>query len=176
MQNIRGGRVKLTGIVSPEMEFNHPEKGDALHAMELALSLEVCYFAYKGSGGRTMKSILPCKCIRHERHIPVKFSSFFLFALTHGACWYILSLPDVRQRGIKQRGVFEFVFCGWLCFLEPSDVAYSVATFSMQKLNFSKLRLLHDIACKHDDAQMADFIGNCLFHVFSSTQCSLQAR
>ena len=29
----------------------------------------------------------------------------------------------------------------------------------MQKLNFCKLRLLHDIACKHDDAQMADFIG-----------------
>jgi ferritin heavy chain len=24
----------------PEMEFNHPEKGDALYAMELALSLE----------------------------------------------------------------------------------------------------------------------------------------
>jgi ferritin heavy chain len=65
-QNIRGGRVKLSGIVSPEMEYNHPEKGDALHAMELALSLE--------------------------------------------------------------------------------------------KLNFSKLRLLHDIACKHNDAHMADFI------------------
>ena len=30
---------------------------------------------------------------------------------------------------------------------------------SMQKLNFSKLRLLHDVACKHDDAHMADFIG-----------------
>jgi len=42
VQNIRGGRVKLSGIVSPEMEYNHPEKGDALHAMELALSLEVC--------------------------------------------------------------------------------------------------------------------------------------
>lgn len=65
-QNVRGGRVKLSGIVSPEMEYNHPEKGDALHAMELALSLE--------------------------------------------------------------------------------------------KLNFSKLRLLHDIACKHNDAHMADFI------------------
>jgi ferritin heavy chain len=65
-QNIRGGRVKLSGIVSPEVEYNHPEKGDALHAMELALSLE--------------------------------------------------------------------------------------------KLNFSKLRLLHDVACKHNDAHMADFI------------------
>ena len=46
LQNIRGGRVKLTGIVSPEMEFNHPEKGDALHAMELALSLEVILVEY----------------------------------------------------------------------------------------------------------------------------------
>jgi ferritin heavy chain len=70
-QNVRGGRVKLSGIVSPEMEYNHPEKGDALHAMELALSLE--------------------------------------------------------------------------------------------KLNFSKLRLLHDIACKHNDAHMADFIEGELF-------------
>ena len=33
----------------------------------------------------------------------------------------------------------------------------------LQKLNFSKLRLLHDIACKHDDAQMADFIGTTPF-------------
>lgn len=70
-QNVRGGRVKLSGIVAPEMEFNHPEKGDALYAMELALSLE--------------------------------------------------------------------------------------------KLNFSKLRQLHAVAVKHDDAQMADFIeGNLL--------------
>ena len=30
---------------------------------------------------------------------------------------------------------------------------------SLEKLNFHKLRLLHDIACKHDDAEMADFIG-----------------
>jgi ferritin heavy chain len=29
---------------------------------------------------------------------------------------------------------------------------------SLEKLNFHKLRLLHDIACKHDDAEMADFI------------------
>ena len=41
LQNVRGGRVKLGGIVAPEMEYNHPDKGDALYAMELALSLEV---------------------------------------------------------------------------------------------------------------------------------------
>eukprot|EP00983_Pelagomonas_calceolata_P080202 1155043-Pelagomonas_calceolata.AAC.4 len=40
LQNKRGGRVQLKSIVMPEMEFNHPEKGEALFAMELALSLE----------------------------------------------------------------------------------------------------------------------------------------
>ncbi len=30
---------------------------------------------------------------------------------------------------------------------------------SLEKLNFQKLRLLHDVAVKHDDAEMADFIG-----------------
>lgn len=70
VQNLRGGRVRLQTILAPEMEFNHAEKGDALFAMELALSLE--------------------------------------------------------------------------------------------KLNFQKLRHLHDVADKHGDAQMADFIGECV--------------
>ncbi|XP_050154869.1 ferritin-3, chloroplastic-like isoform X4 [Malus sylvestris] len=39
-QNKRGGRVKLQSILMPVSEFEHPEKGDALYAMELALSLE----------------------------------------------------------------------------------------------------------------------------------------
>lgn len=39
-QNKRGGKVKLQSIVMPLSEFDHQEKGDALHAMELALSLE----------------------------------------------------------------------------------------------------------------------------------------
>lgn len=39
-QNTRGGRVKLLPIVNPEHEFGNQEKGDALYAMELALSLE----------------------------------------------------------------------------------------------------------------------------------------
>lgn len=39
-QNIRGGRVKLHSILTAPSEFNHVEKGDALYAMELALSLE----------------------------------------------------------------------------------------------------------------------------------------
>eukprot|EP00262_Sarcandra_glabra_P004422 TRINITY_DN1544_c0_g1_i5.p1 TRINITY_DN1544_c0_g1~~TRINITY_DN1544_c0_g1_i5.p1 ORF type:complete len:160 (-),score=44.44 TRINITY_DN1544_c0_g1_i5:380-859(-) len=39
-QNKRGGRVKLQSILMPLTEFDHPEKGDALYAMELALSLE----------------------------------------------------------------------------------------------------------------------------------------
>ncbi|CAN0909808.1 Ferritin-3, chloroplastic [Linum grandiflorum] len=39
-QNKRGGKVKLQSIVSPPSEFDHAQKGDALYAMELALSLE----------------------------------------------------------------------------------------------------------------------------------------
>lgn len=39
-QNMRGGRVKLHSILNPPSEFDHAEKGDALYAMELALSLE----------------------------------------------------------------------------------------------------------------------------------------
>ncbi|XP_039010786.1 ferritin-3, chloroplastic-like [Hibiscus syriacus] len=39
-QNKRGGKVKLQSILMPFSEFDHVEKGDALYAMELALSLE----------------------------------------------------------------------------------------------------------------------------------------
>ncbi|KAK9742311.1 hypothetical protein RND81_03G163100 [Saponaria officinalis] len=39
-QNKRGGKVKLQSILMPLSEFDNAEKGDALHAMELALSLE----------------------------------------------------------------------------------------------------------------------------------------
>ncbi|KAL4291479.1 hypothetical protein GQ457_14G026300 [Hibiscus cannabinus] len=39
-QNKRGGKVKLQSILMPFSEFDHAEKGDALYAMELALSLE----------------------------------------------------------------------------------------------------------------------------------------
>ncbi|KAL2317448.1 hypothetical protein Fmac_031324 [Flemingia macrophylla] len=39
-QNKRGGRVQLQAMLMPFSEFDHAEKGDALYAMELALSLE----------------------------------------------------------------------------------------------------------------------------------------
>ncbi|KAI4370513.1 hypothetical protein MLD38_018863 [Melastoma candidum] len=39
-QNKRGGRVRLQSILMPLSEFDHEDKGDALYAMELALSLE----------------------------------------------------------------------------------------------------------------------------------------
>ncbi|KAL7146766.1 hypothetical protein ABFS83_06G063900 [Erythranthe nasuta] len=39
-QNKRGGKVQLKSILMPLSEFDHVEKGDALYAMELALSLE----------------------------------------------------------------------------------------------------------------------------------------
>ena len=43
-QNLRGGRVKLQPIMMPEADFHHPEKGEALYAFELALSLEKLNF------------------------------------------------------------------------------------------------------------------------------------
>lgn len=43
-QNTRGGKVKLLPIMMPELEFAHADKGDALYAMELALSLEKLNF------------------------------------------------------------------------------------------------------------------------------------
>ncbi|KAI5060326.1 hypothetical protein GOP47_0024746 [Adiantum capillus-veneris] len=57
-QNIRGGRVKLQSIVAPEMEFGNSEKGDALYAMELALSLQK--LAYE-------KLLYLSKTAEHER-------------------------------------------------------------------------------------------------------------
>lgn len=39
-QNTRGGRVKLAPLGAPESEFYEAERGDALFALELALSLE----------------------------------------------------------------------------------------------------------------------------------------
>lgn len=39
-QNKRGGKVKLQSILMPLSDYDHVEKGDALYAMELALSLE----------------------------------------------------------------------------------------------------------------------------------------
>ncbi|EFJ50140.1 pre-apoferritin [Volvox carteri f. nagariensis] len=43
-QTQRGGRVKLLPLAAPETEYWHAEKGDALHATELALSLEKLNF------------------------------------------------------------------------------------------------------------------------------------
>lgn len=44
-QNVRGGRVRLQSIMLPQVEFSgEGEKGDALYAMELALSLEKLNF------------------------------------------------------------------------------------------------------------------------------------
>eukprot|EP01023_Acetabularia_acetabulum_P009789 TRINITY_DN1442_c0_g1_i1.p1 TRINITY_DN1442_c0_g1~~TRINITY_DN1442_c0_g1_i1.p1 ORF type:complete len:245 (-),score=33.91 TRINITY_DN1442_c0_g1_i1:336-1070(-) len=43
-QNLRGGRVKLQSIMMPHTEFGDEVKGDALHAMELSLSLEKLNF------------------------------------------------------------------------------------------------------------------------------------
>lgn len=43
-QAVRGGRTKLAHLTAPQSNYNNEEKGDALHAMELALSLEKLNF------------------------------------------------------------------------------------------------------------------------------------
>lgn len=43
-QNKRGGRVALKTLVMPDVDLNHDVKGEALYAMELALSLEKLNF------------------------------------------------------------------------------------------------------------------------------------
>lgn len=44
-QTRRGGRVMLASLLPPASEFEHEEKGDALHAAEISLSLEKLNFA-----------------------------------------------------------------------------------------------------------------------------------
>jgi ferritin heavy chain len=39
-QIMRGGRVELQAIMPPQVDYDHAEKGDALYAFELSLSLE----------------------------------------------------------------------------------------------------------------------------------------
>ena len=41
---MRGGRTKLAHLTAPQSNYQNEEKGDALHAMELALSLEKLNF------------------------------------------------------------------------------------------------------------------------------------
>jgi hypothetical protein len=48
-QNKRGGRVKLQSILMPVMEFDHPEKGDALYCM-----LTAFLYILQLAGGRTL--------------------------------------------------------------------------------------------------------------------------
>lgn len=46
---------------------------------------------------------------------------------------------------------------------DKGDALYMMElVLSLEKLNFHKLRLLHDIACKHDDAEFADFLEGTL--------------
>ena len=39
-QTRRGGRVKLGALAAPPNDFNHPEKGGVLNAVEMSLALE----------------------------------------------------------------------------------------------------------------------------------------
>lgn len=133
-QNIRGGRVKLSGIVSPEMEYQNMDKGDALYAMELALSLEVSMSTARDASkpAHVVLGLIPCHSVKW-------------------ICVCLMTACNAQSRSCNLRCMPPHV---------KSCLSYVWNTiYFVQKLNFSRLRLLHDIACKHDDAQMADFIG-----------------
>ena len=46
------------------------------------------------------------------------------------------------------------------CFCTAGDALYAFElSLSLEKLNFMKLRALHEVAEKHGDSQMCDFVG-----------------
>ena len=50
--------------------------------------------------------------------------------------------------------------CYYCLILLQGDALFAMElALSLEKLNFSKLRELNDVAQKHNDAQMCDFIG-----------------
>lgn len=59
-QSKRGGRVALKTIMPPHTEFDHGDKGDALYAFELALSLEKLNFQ--------VRCVCMCMCIMMYLH------------------------------------------------------------------------------------------------------------
>lgn len=59
--NTRGGKVQISQAIEPLAEWDHPEKGDALHAFEVALSLEKLNFdkLHEASGSAAFMVCFP---------------------------------------------------------------------------------------------------------------------
>jgi len=99
-QNKRGGRVTLRSILMPEVEFDHPEKGEALYAMELALSLEKLNFQKL----RELHAV----AAKHEDPSMTDFIEGELLAEQEQAVLQVSQYVSQLRRVGKGLGVFQF--------------------------------------------------------------------
>ena len=97
-QNKRGGKVVLGALMSPITEFDHADKGEALYAMELALSLEK--LNYEKLVDVSMGRPRSCHTSRELTFPP--FSSLFAGPPRGGRAGR--PLPDRLHRGRVPRG------------------------------------------------------------------------
>lgn len=98
-QNERGGRVQLKALAPPLMEFDHEEKGEALYAMELGLSLEKLNF----------QKLLQLYSVAEESQDPAAthFLDSMLEEQTKDIKEYAEYVSQLRRVG-KGLGVYEF--------------------------------------------------------------------
>ncbi|BDA45401.1 Ferritin-2, chloroplastic [Coccomyxa sp. Obi] len=99
-QNRRGGRVKLHSILLPETEFNHKDKGDALYAMELALSLEKLNFT-------KLRELHRVACNAEDAQLADFIEGHFLQEQAQAIKTVSEYVSQLRRVG-KGLGVFEF--------------------------------------------------------------------
>ncbi|CAL8471001.1 g10543 [Coccomyxa elongata] len=99
-QNRRGGRVKLHSILLPETEFNHKDKGDALYAMELALSLEKLNFT-------KLRELHRVACNAEDAQLADYIEGHFLQEQAEAIKTVSEYVSQLRRVG-KGLGVFEF--------------------------------------------------------------------
>ncbi|EIE20153.1 ferritin-like protein [Coccomyxa subellipsoidea C-169] len=99
-QNRRGGRVKLHSILLPETEFNHKDKGDALYAMELALSLEKLNFT-------KLRELHRVACNAEDAQLADFIEGHFLQEQAEAIKTVSEYVSQLRRVG-KGLGVFEF--------------------------------------------------------------------
>ena len=90
LQATRGGRTKLAHLTAPQADYQNEEKGDALHAMELALSLEKLNFHKL----RELHDVA-------EKSDDAQFSDFVEAMLADQVCFALLHcLCQCQQQGL----------------------------------------------------------------------------
>ena len=71
--------------------------------------------------------------------------------------WIILAYCDAHLIESKHMRISQILYHA------QGDALYSMElALSLEKLNFIKLRELHRVAANAEDAQLADFIGECI--------------